>query len=88
MRPGDLVRPRNLNGITEKLAKIYINKKLIPTFGSMSETRAWHHDQIALVVDAYEHKAGAIHITKVQVILDGHLWWVRAGVLEVIDEAR
>jgi hypothetical protein len=88
MRPGDLVRPKNLNGTTAQLANIlYVNEKPEPTFSSRGASRIWPREQVAIVVDKHDRKVGASYVTKVQVMLEGHLWWVTEYSIEVIDEA-
>ena len=89
MKPGDLVKPKSLNETTAQMAKIlYVNEKSSPSFSSRGETRIWPSEQVALVVDMYDRKVGATYVTKVQVMLEGRLWWVTEYSIEVVSEVR
>lgn len=70
MKPGDLVVPV-YNSTT-------VHEKIHPTFSSQGLSREWEPGQIALVAALGVRKVGGFDVLKIQILLEGKLWW--AGV--------
>jgi hypothetical protein len=47
-----------------------------PTFSSPGRERDWEVGRPAIVMDVRFRKVGAGGVKKVQILLDGELWWV------------
>jgi hypothetical protein len=83
MKPGDLVVPA-YNSAT-------VHEKMHPTFSSQGLSREWESGQIALVTGLGVRKVGGFDVPKIQILLEGKLWWTgtsRAKIVGGRDEAR
>jgi hypothetical protein len=82
MKPGDLV-------VTWRSHSVHDVKD--PTFSSRGRSRAWEPGQPATIVSQSTRDVKGVEIRKLQILLDGELWWTGAGavrVLESQDESR
>lgn len=56
-----------------------------PDFHGRGRHRAWETDQPALIVaEAIRHVRG-IDVLKLQILLEGELWWIGAGAVRPLD---
>jgi len=70
MKVGDLVMPHRLTTVTENMN---------PTFTSGGRSRTWAPDQAVMVVDVGTRLVGRSEVLKLQLLIDGELWWIGAG---------
>jgi len=83
MKTGDLVVPAR-NSVT-------VHEKMHPTFSSQGLSREWKSGQIALVAALGVRKVGGFDVPKIQILLEGKLWWTGAIQAKIVggrDEAR
>lgn len=78
MKPGDLVVPA-YNSIT-------VHEKMHPTFSSLSLSREWGPGQIALVAALGVRKVGGFDVLKIQILLEGKLWWAGASRAKIMGD--
>jgi hypothetical protein len=76
MRKGDLVVPWNQCAVTE------IKE---PTFYSRGRSRGWNPDQPATIVAESTREIRGNHVLKIQILLDGELWWIGAGAAHLLE---
>lgn len=65
---GDLV-------ITGKEGAV-VRSEFEPTFSSPGRSHDWERNHPALVMDVRTRKVGPAEVKKMQILLDGGLWWV------------
>jgi len=78
MKTGDLVIP----AYAEPMAHEYMH----PTFLNRGRSRSWKTGQVALVVAMGTRYVGGHEVLKLQILLDGELWWVGASQAKLVDE--
>ena len=75
MKKGDLVIPYRHCTVTETKD---------PTFSGRGRHRQWDIDQPALIV-AEAIRSVRVDVLKLQILLDGELWWIGAGAARLLD---
>ena len=76
MRKGDLVVPWSHCTVTETKE---------PTFFSRGRSREWVPGQIATIVAESTREIRGNHVLKLQILLDGELWWTGAGAARLLE---
>jgi hypothetical protein len=76
MKTGDLVVPAR-NSVT-------VHEKMHPTFSNRSLSRAWEPGQIALVAGLGVRKVGGFDVLKIQIMLEGKLWWTGVSQAKIV----
>lgn len=76
IKPGDLVVPA-YKGAT-------VHEKMHPTFLSRGLSREWEPGQIALVAGLGVRKVGGFDVLKIQIMLEGKLWWTGASQAKIV----
>ena len=71
MRKGDLALPA--------YAGVIVRDSMEPTFSSRGRERAWNPDQVAVVVAVGVRQVGGFDVMKLQLLIDGELWWAGAS---------
>ena len=71
MKVGDLVVPVR--------AEALVHEHMQPMFSSRGRARHWEADQVALVVAVGVRHVGAHDVLKLQLLIEGELWWTGAG---------
>ncbi len=57
-----------------------------PTFSSPGRQRDWEGGHPAIVMDIRFRKVGASGVKKMQILLDGGLWWVSEIWVKKVDD--
>jgi hypothetical protein len=79
MKPGDLVIPL-------KSCEIHDVKE--PTFFGRGRHRRWEPGHPALIVTEGTRAVKDYKIPKIQILLDGDLWWVSSGLVQLLNPAE
>ena len=82
MTKGELVTPNYI---------VTVHEIKDPSFFSRCRQREWHPDQPAVIVGESERVVKGHVIPKIQILLDGELWWATApavGLKVMINAAR
>ena len=76
MRKGDLVVPWQ---------DCTIRDIIDPSSSHRGRSREWRTDQPAIIVSESTRDVRGNHVLKVQILLDGDLWWTGAGAARLLD---
>lgn len=82
MRKGELVTPNYC---------VTVHEIKEPTFFNRCRQREWRTDQPAVIVGETERVVKGRSIPKIQILLDGELWWATGTAVSLkvmINEAR
>jgi|LakMenEpi03Aug12_release.lakeMendotaPanAssembly.Ray.scaffolds.fasta_scaffold4546008_1 hypothetical protein len=58
---------------------VIVRESMHPTFSSRGRERAWNLDEVAVVVAVGVRQVGGFDVMKLQLLIDGELWWAGAS---------
>jgi len=76
IKSGDLVVPA--------YREVTVHEKMHPTFSSRGLSRKWEPGQIALVAGLGVRNVGGFDVLKIQIMLEGKLWWTGASQAQIV----